>query len=68
MAKTKTTHTDAEKPYFLNNPKWYYEGKNYEADDGTLKLTKDAPPKARESYKEFFKMPKANKDGFVVLN
>lgn len=63
MTKIKITHTDAEEPYFLSDPTWYYE-----ADDGTLKLTKDAPPKARESYKEFFKMPKANKNGFVVLN
>lgn len=44
-------------PYFMTNEDWYV----WDEDDGVhgYKLTKQAPPKAVESYKEFY-------DGDVV--
>ena len=39
-----------EKPYFLNNPAWYY----FDEDEFCYKLTDKAPEKARKSYQEFY--------------
>ena len=49
-------------PYFLTNKEWYYED-----EYGDLKLTAKAPPKAIESYKEFYKEPEFDKNGRLVL-
>ncbi len=38
------------KPYFMNNPEWYYHDKK----DFCYKLTDKAPPKAIKSYNEFY--------------
>lgn len=40
-----------DEPYFLKNPKWYY----YDQKDFKYKLTSEAPQKAIDSYKEFYK-------------
>lgn len=39
-----------EKPYFMNNPEWYY----FEEDEFRYKLTDKAPEEAKKSYKEFY--------------
>ena len=40
-----------DRPYFLNNKKWYY----YDEKEERYKLTKKAPKKAIESYNELMK-------------
>jgi hypothetical protein len=40
-----------EQPYFMSNVEWY----EYSKEDGKYVLTPEAPPKAVESYKEFYK-------------
>lgn len=53
---------DGKMPYFLTNPKWYYEDKY-----GGLRLAKDAPPEARKSYEDFFKEdPEPDENGRVT--
>lgn len=53
---------DRKMPYFLTNPKWYYEDKY-----GGLRLAKDAPPEARKSYEDFFKdEPELDGNGRVI--
>lgn len=47
-------------PYFLTNESWYY----YDEDELMYKLTDEAPPKARESYAEFY----AETDGDEVID
>lgn len=37
--------------YFMKNKEWYY----YDTDSGMLKLTQDAPEKAKKSYEWFLK-------------
>ena len=39
-----------EMPYFLNNKEWYWKS----AGQIGYKLTDKAPPKAKQSYKEFY--------------
>ena len=39
------------RPYFMNNKSWY----RFDDDEGVIVLTKDAPPEAVKSYKEFYK-------------
>lgn len=43
---------EQEMPYFMKNPKWYY----HDAKEFCYKLTDEAPPKAVESYKEFYEV------------
>ncbi len=62
MSKTHVFFARASVPYFLTNEKWYYRDEN-----GELYLTADAPPEAVESYKEFFKEPEFDKDGYMTL-
>ena len=38
-------------PYFMKNKKWYYEDNENEPH---FRLTDKAPPKAVESYEEFY--------------
>ncbi len=40
-----------ERPFFMNNEKWYY----YDYEELIYKLTDEAPKKAKESYKEYYK-------------
>lgn len=44
--------TPKERPYFLTNEKWYY----YDEEEGTYKLTEEAPEKAVKSYEDFYKL------------
>lgn len=37
-------------PYFMQNKEWYY----FDEENFCYKLTDKAPPKAIESYKEFY--------------
>lgn len=37
-------------PYFMENKGWYY----FDYDNKRFMLTDEAPPKAKESYKEFY--------------
>lgn len=39
-----------DEPYFMKSEKWYY----FDGKDEKYKLTDDAPPKAIESYKQFY--------------
>ena len=42
--------TIPDEPYFMENKEWFYfDGNSFE-----YKLTEKAPPKAVESYKEFY--------------
>jgi len=41
---------DIGRPYFLTNSKWYY----YDDDEGTYKLTEEAPEEATKSYNEYY--------------
>ena len=43
---------EIKKPYFMTNPEWYED----DVENDKLKLTDLAPPKAVESYKEFYKL------------
>ena len=47
----------SEDPYFMKNEEWYY----YDNKKGVYKLTDKAPEKAKESYKNFYKMIEATK-------
>lgn len=38
-------------PYFMNNEKWY----EFDFEKRMFVLTDEAPDKAKESYKEFYK-------------
>ena len=38
------------RPYFITNKKWY----RFDNKKGIAVLTKDAPPEAVESYKQFY--------------
>ena len=40
-----------ERPYFMSNQAWYY----FDKTDFCYKLTDSAPPKAVESYYEFYR-------------
>lgn len=42
-----------KRPYFMTNKDWYY----YDEEEFKYKLTDKAPPKAVESYNEFYKEP-----------
>lgn len=59
--ENRQTCDDMMMPYFMTNPKWYYRDKY-----GALKLTKEAPPKARESYKAFFDDPEPDENGRIT--
>ncbi len=48
--KTETNNKDVPIPYFLKNKNWYYYDEKLEM----YNLTKNATPKARESYNEFY--------------
>lgn len=39
-----------EEPYFMTNKDWFY----FDENDFMYKLTDQAPPKAIESYNEFY--------------
>lgn len=39
-----------DEPYFMNNEEWYY----YDYSKKKYMLTKKAPKKAKDSYKEFY--------------
>jgi hypothetical protein len=41
-----------DKPYFMNDPKWYY----FDFKQKKYVLTDKAPEKAKESYEEFCEM------------
>lgn len=41
-----------KEPYFMTNKEWYY----HDLEEFRYKLTDKAPTKARESYKEFYRM------------
>lgn len=41
-----------KKPYFMKNKDWYY----YDENNLMYKLTNKAPDKAKQSYKEFYKL------------
>ena len=43
-----------DEPYFMTNEEWYY----FDTKDKIYKLTDNAPDKAIESYKEFYKQLK----------
>lgn len=45
-------------PYFMQNEEWYY------LDESELKykLTEKAPPKAVESYREFYRLLEVNEE------
>lgn len=47
-----------DKPYFMSNIEWYED----DLKSGKLKLTDKAPQKAKESYKEFYKLLESNKE------
>ena len=38
------------KPYFMENPEWFY----FDEEDFTYKLTDKAPDKAKKSYEDFY--------------
>lgn len=38
------------KPFFMNNPDWYY----FDEDDWKYRLTDRAPREARDSYEDFY--------------
>lgn len=40
-----------DKPYFMNNPKWFY----FDEEEWKYFLTKEAPQKAKDSYEEFYR-------------
>lgn len=44
--------TMIDKPYFMENPLWYY----HDNDEMIYKLTNDAPQDAIDSYNEFYKL------------
>lgn len=46
------------KPYFMKNKEWYY----YDSKEIKYKLTDKAPEKAKDSYKEFYKLLEENKE------
>lgn len=48
-------------PYFLSNKEWYEEVWN-ENDELSYKLKPSAPPKAKESFKEYQEQMKALAD------
>lgn len=39
-----------DKPYFMENPDWYY----FDENEWCYKLTDAAPPDAVDSYREFY--------------
>lgn len=41
-----------DRPYFMENKEWYED----DLESGKLKLTDKAPPKAIQSYKEFYEL------------
>lgn len=41
-----------EKPYFMTNSDWYY----YDMKELKYKLKKNAPPKAVQSYKNYYNL------------
>lgn len=41
---------DTKKPYFMSNKDWYYVDDNWQ-----IRIKKDAPEKAKESYREWIK-------------
>lgn len=41
-----------ERPFFVNNPEWYY----YDESEGRYKLTDKAPKEAMESYEYYEKL------------
>lgn len=48
----------AERPYFMQNEEWYY----YDYDEIKYKLTDKATKEAKDSYKEFYKLVKEDKE------
>lgn len=42
---------EIERPYFMNDPSWYY----FDEKEWKYKLTDKAPPDAIESYNAFYK-------------
>ena len=50
VRKAGVLMTIPDEPYFMENKEWFYfDGNSFE-----YKLTEKAPPKAVESYKEFY--------------
>ena len=49
-------------PYFMTNDAWYY----YDEDELMYKLTENAPPKAQESYTEFYDNVERIEDDEIV--
>ena len=43
--------TQLNRPLFMTNKDWF----TYNMEKGILELTEEAPPKAIESYKDFYK-------------
>lgn len=50
-----------EKPYFMENKKWF----TFNQETGKIELTKEAPPKAVESYNAFYRLWKDTMFGDV---
>ena len=41
-----------DKPYFMNDDKWYY----FDEETCSYKLTAEATPKAKKSYEDFYEL------------
>lgn len=48
-----------DRPYFMENEKWYY----FDFNKKSFVLTKDAPKEAEKSYKEYVRLLNQNKQG-----
>ena len=46
----KGDHAMQTKPFFMNNPDWYY----FDEEDWKYRLTDKAPKEARDSYEDFY--------------
>lgn len=49
-------------PYFLKNKDWYY----LDEEEGEYKLTDEAPQKAIDSYKEFYRLLEPSMRGVKI--
>lgn len=41
-----------EEPYFMKDKKWFY----FDEEEFKYKLTKEAPPEAKKSYNDYYKL------------
>lgn len=54
---------DQDRPYFMDNPEWYY----FDANEWCYKLTDKAPEAARESYAEFYETTYVTESGQTIV-